>query len=787
MTKPRNEAETRAELIDTKLTAYGWQTGGKIRVYREYPITDGKLQAGGKRGKKLAADYALEYQGKILAIIEAKKESAYVTDGLEQAKNYAKRLQCRLAYTTNGKQIYQYDMLTGEQKKVANFLTPRELWKLVYQDNTNISAWRQRFADIPYATNNNQRPRYYQKNAIENVLDALMQGKNKILLTLATGTGKTFIACQLAYKLFQARWSKTARQDINQAKRQPRILFLADRNILADQAFNAFFPFAEDAKVRIDPGEIKKHGKVPKNAAIFFTIFQTFMSGKDVNGYPEPYFGDYPADFFDFIIIDECHRGGANDYSSWRQILDYFTPAVQLGLTATPKRKGNTDTYDYFGEPVYSYSLKDGINDGFLTPYKLLAITGTMDQYTYDPNDGVVVEGNPELGKLYTEADFNKTITIPQREQKRVQTWMNIFKSTDKTLVFCASQKHAAMVRDFINEYAYKKGWKTNEDYCVRVTADDGEIGEQFLRTFQDNEKTIPTILTTSRKLSTGVDARNVRNIVLMRPCKDMIEFKQIIGRGTRIYEDKSYFTIYDFVKAAENFNDPEWDGEPLPTPGIKPTTALPSKQCITCGQRPCICQPEDKVHVDLHEHVADEIKHTQAEAQWEYDGRLIGVTEVIEMLVADFASIVANKNDFCQQWQDYEQRQVLLDEFATKGYDADKLAAIKQHAKLQDCDIYDVLLYVGYNVTPISRQQRVANAQVNIKHKFSNDRQQQFINFVLEKYIADGEADLQLDKLSALITLKYKSIQDATNILQLNAEAIKNLFLTMQQVLYNN
>ena len=314
-----------------------------------------------------------------------------------------------------------------------------------------------------------------------------------------------------------------------QPSRRPRILFLADRNILADQAYNAFSAFPEDALVRIAPDDIKKKGKVPKNGSIFFTIFQTFMSGPEQEGKPSPYFGEYPPDFFDFIVIDECHRGGANDEGNWRGIMEYFAPAVQLGLTATPKRNENADTYKYFGDPVFIYSLKEGINDGFLTPFKVKQIQTTIDYYVYTPDD-TVVEGEIETGKLYDETDFNQNIVIRERELKRVQIFMEQINQNEKTLVFCANQAHALLERDLINQV------KTSKDpnYCQRVTADDGLIGEQHLRDFQDNEKTIPTILTTSQKLSTGVDARNIRNIVLMRPILPLIESLQIIGRGTR-------------------------------------------------------------------------------------------------------------------------------------------------------------------------------------------------------------------------------------------------------------
>jgi len=414
------------------------------------------------------------------------------------------------------------------------------------------------------------------------VLDAIADQKQRILLTLATGTGKTFIAFQIAWKLFHSRWNLNDWKKTGEPTRRPRILFLADRNILADQAFNAFSAFPEDALVRVAPEDIKKKGKVPKNGSIFFTIFQTFMSGPPKEGHPSPYFGEYPPDFFDFIVIDECHRGGANDESNWRAILDYFAPAVQLGLTATPKRKDNADTYLYFGEPVFIYSLKEGINDGFLTPFRVKQFASTLDEYVYTADD-MVVEGEIEAGKRYQEADFNKTIEIKEREKARVKQVMEQIDQRDKTLVFCATQDHALAIRDAINQVktAINQVKTSSEpDYCQRVTADDGARGDQWLRDFQDNEKTIPTILTTSQKLSTGVDARNVRNIVLLRPVNSMIEFKQIIGRGTRLYDGKDYFTIYDFVKAHHHFSDAEWDGEP-----VEPET------CKKCGCYPCVCE----------------------------------------------------------------------------------------------------------------------------------------------------------------------------------------------------
>ena len=475
-----NEAETRAELIDPKLRACGWGVIEDSKILRERDvckITEGRIQVGGGRSKALIADYILVYKGVKLAVVEAKSSELGVGEGVAQAKLYAEKLGLQTTYSTNGEEIL-----------VSDFLSPDALWEKTFSDQ---NEWREKFASVPFEDKSGTwQPRYYQELAVKNTLEAIAQNKERILLTLATGTGKTAIAFQIAWKLFHTRWN--LKQD---GQRRPRILFLADRNILADQAFNSFSAFPEDAMVRIKPKEIKKSKKVPTNGSIFFTIFQSFMSGTAEDGESEPYFGEYPQDYFDFIIIDECHRGGANDE-----------------------------------------------------------------------------------GKLYKEEDFNKIIEIKAREEKRVQIFMNEENENDKTIIFCATQEHASAVRELVNQ---NKKQSKNPNYCVRVTANDGEIGEQFLREFQDNEKLIPTVLTTSQKLSTGVDARNIRNIVLMRPVNQIIEFKQIVGRGTRLYDGKEFFSIYDFVDAYQRFSDPEWDGEPLEPEPIEESKepATPKKQ----------------------------------------------------------------------------------------------------------------------------------------------------------------------------------------------------------------
>ena len=440
-----NEAETRAELIDQTLAAAGWGVAEGSRIRREYPITLGRLEGARKRGKSLTADYVLEYRNTKLAVVEAKAWGKALTEGVAQAKDYASKLSLRFTYSTNGQSIYAIDMHTAAENELAAFPSPQELWQRTFATE---NAWRDRFAQVPFEDKGGLfQGRYYQDIAVEQVLAAVANKQQRILLTLATGTGKTFIAFQIAWKLFQSRWNQTDASGQGEPTRRPRILFLADRNILADQAYNAFSAFDDKALVRIDPADIRKAGRVPKNGSIFFTIFQTFMSGAG----DTPYFGEYAPDFFDFIIIDECHRGGANDESNWRDILDYFSPAVQLGLTATPKRKDNVDTYAYFGEPVFSYSLKQGINDGFLTPFRVKQISTTLDEYVYTPDDQVV-EGEVETGKRYKESDFNKIIEIKERESKRVEIFMSLIDQREKTLVFCATQDHALAIRDLINQ-----------------------------------------------------------------------------------------------------------------------------------------------------------------------------------------------------------------------------------------------------------------------------------------------------------------------------------------------
>ena len=778
-----NESQTRLEKIDVAIKQAGWGVVEESRIIVEYPIAKGRISKS-MAPKPLKADYILVYKGVKLAVVEAKSDEKDASEGVAQAKLYAKMLDIRFTYATNGDKIYAMDMHTCEEGEVMSFPSPQELWAWTLGDS---DEWRDKFYEQPLFSNGTKSPRYYQEIAINKTLAEIAKGRNRILLTLATGTGKTYIAFQIAWKLFQTRWN------VKKTGNRPRILFLADRNTLANQAFNGFFGFAPDALVRIKPDSIRKSGKVPTNGSVFFTIFQTFMTGQGENYF----FGEYPKDFFDLIIIDECHRGGAKDESSWRGILEYFDSAVQLGLTATPRREINADTYRYFGEPVYQYSLKQGISDGFLTPFRHCMMRGTIDDYIYSPEDEIL-SGEVDEGRVYNEVDFYLgNITIKQRDEARVKEFMSHINPNEKTIVFCATQNHAGQVRDMINRLH-----KGNPYYAVRVTANDGEIGETFLREFQDNEKTIPTILTTSQKLSTGVDALNVRNIVLLRPVKSMIEFKQIIGRGTRLYEGKYFFTIYDFVRAYENFQDAAWDGEPV---------------CPHCGNEPCTCKDSDytsipeerddipavgdmevnyqadskeveerekpqKLEIRLSDGRARRIKYIKADMFWGADGKPVAAEDFLREMFGAMPEFFSSAEELREKWATPKTREELLEKMSEAGYGIDVLKQVRKLVDAEDSDLLDVLEYIAYQTEPMERRERVR--KVETYRRSLSAEEQDFVSYIIDLYLRAGVEELGTKKLPEIIKLKYGSLLDGTSTLG-SIDVARNAFLNLQQCLY--
>jgi type I restriction enzyme R subunit len=452
---------------------------------------------------------------------------------------------------------------------------------------------------------------------------------------------------------------------------------------------------------------------------------------------------------------------------------------VQLGLTATPRRNDNVDTYAYFGEPVYVYSLKEGINDGFLTPFKVKQISTTLDEYVYTADDQLV-EGEIETGRRYVEGDFNRVIEIREREAHRVRLFMQQIDQREKTLVFCATQDHALAVRDLVNQL------KTSSDpsYCQRVTANDGALGEQHLRDFQDNEKSIPTILTTSQKLSTGVDARNIRNIVLMRPINSMVEFKQIIGRGTRLYEGKDYFTIYDFVKAHHHFSDPEWDGEPVDSTTDGDGDQREKRVPPRVREEPRDNLPRRRVRVKLADGTARTIQHMMVTSFWHPDGTPMSAQQFLEMLFGKLPDFFRDEAELRARWSAPDTRAKLLAGLAEKGFGAEQMAEMQRIIDAERSDLFDVLAHVAYALPPLSREERASRAKVAISTHF-NSKQQIFLDFVLSHYVTEGVRELDQEKLTPLLRLRYHdSIADAVADLG-RPEEIGRVFAGFQRFLY--
>ena len=810
-----DESTTRRKKIDPALYAVGWEQVPESLILNEqraYLIAPGRVEKL-KTRKPKKVDYILEYKGNKLAVVEAKSDEKDVSEGVAQAKEYAEMLQIRYSYSTNGDKIYFIDMgvkdvkgnyiIPSSEKFVDQFPSPQELWKMTFPKE---DEWRDKFNLLPFNRGGGKEPRYYQVNAINNVLNAVAKKQNRILLTMATGTGKTYTAFQICWKLFQTKWN------LHGNDQKPRVLFISDRNILANQAVNDFEQFSEDSMIRITPDELRKHhGKVPTARHLYFTIFQTFMTN-DESG--NPYYKQYPSDFFDFIIIDECHRGGANDESEWRQLMEYFSPAYQLGMTATPRRADNANTYAYFGDPVYTYSLKQGIADGYLTPFRVCISESNIDEYKYNPEDDV--EGDIDKEKTYTEKDFyNGNIEIRQRDEHRVIELLDQIDPDDKTIIFCATQLHANVIRDFVNQH--KK--RPSSDYCKRVTADDGDEGDTTLRLFQNNERLLPTILTTSRKLSTGVDARNVRNIVLMRPVNNMIEFKQIIGRGTRLFDDKYYFTIYDFVGANKNFQDADWDGDPFcPVCGNYPCTCnkrpsqpcpkcgknpceCPHEPCPKCGQWPCVCVPEPcpvcghlpctceggipkrKVKVKLSKQRELELETTWTE-KFQYGEDLITIEEFIEILFGRLPKFFDGPEDLRKQWEHPDTRQALLSQLEREGFAEDKLRMMQHVMGRDDCDLLDVLEFLAYETTPIERQRRVDLVREDY-YQQQDKANQVFLDFLMEQYVRNGEHEFTMDNLPTLLDMKYGTAYNAMQKLNMKPEQIRASYLEFQRQLY--
>ncbi|EAI6684874.1 DEAD/DEAH box helicase [Campylobacter coli] len=764
-----SEDDTRVKLIDAKLYASSWS---EENIIRNYYFTDGRKLIGNKRAERKFADYLLKFQNNNLAIIEAKKQNKDALDGLSQGIEYAKTLNVPFVYSTNGDKIYEYDLRVSRGEYIENFPSPNELFQRVYG---NLKEWQyklltQRELYIPQKT-----LRYYQKIAVDKVIEALINGKDRILLTLATGTGKTTIAFALCYRLLEARWNKENKDQ------KPKILFLCDRVSLRDQALGEFNAVESDCKV-ISAEEIRKNdGKIITNANVFFGIYQSLAANsKDQENTQEEqeskFYLQYPKDFFDLIIIDECHRGGANEEGNWACVLEHFSSATHLGLTATPKKSDNVDTYRYFGESAYEYSLKEGIEDGFLTPYKVKRITTTLSEgYVYNPDD--LIEGELEKG-FYKMSEFERNIHLPQYNDFLAKEILKLIDPMDKTIIFCANQAHASDIKRAIDKFKSVK----RDDYCVRVTSDEGKIGLEYLKQFQDNDKSYPVILTSSKMLTTGVDARNVRNIVLLANIGSIIEFKQIIGRGTRVYEGKDFFTILDFVGATKLFYDPKWDGEKIEELKEQDEKEKITKEHIKQTKEESKEKKSVTIHLKGTKLKVLDITTTYVGAQ----GKPLNTKEFLEFLIGKFGEYYDDEAKLREIWSDQKNRERFLKALANDGVDEDALKDLREIFQ-KDCDIYDVLAHLSFNAEIKTRQERVLQVENGeFLKRFQKEKAIKFIEFLLNRYQEYGIKDFD-DGLKPLIELS--SLGNARELASEfgSLENLKQSFDDLQREIYLN
>ena len=735
-----NEAQTRRTLIDPALIAAGWSYGNASWI-PELPVAPGRIGSDAEHHSPKFADYVLFVGNSRVAVVEAKRDTADFDAGESQARFYAEALGLRFAYATNGIKVLEIDIATQETRvfPMAEFPRPDAIvarLNTIQRTQLEIAC-----AAVPWSRAGAKGVRYYQARAVESVIRKFGNGEKRVLLTLATGTGKTFIAYQLVHKLMSVKWQRT-----NLGVAEPRVLFITDRNVLADQAFDSFC-FQSGKCFRYEAGK-----ELKLDRQIYFTLFQTLL-GEDGNETKYKMFG---KDFFDLVIIDECHRGGATDESQWRKILDYFDCAAHLGLTATPKADVNGSTYEYFGQPAYIYSLRQGIEDGFLSPYRVERCKSTLEKYQVTDGDIINFPEEIDDDRVYDNDELERLhILIKERDRHFVEELFKVMPLDQKAIVFCVSQKHARRIARLINEEAKRRGvYKPH--YCETVTADAGSYGDYYLRLFRDNGLKIPTILTTSEKLSTGVDACNIRSIVFYRNCRSMVEFRQIIGRGTRTYSGKPYFKIYDFVGATDNFKDDDWWRPDVPCPkcGENPCVCKKPehKVCEVCGKWPCVCEkvcprcgmpksacicpPKQDHEIEIRLSSGRDIS-----AIWEsyvfFDDEMILVKDFLERFVSAVRRSVDDPDALRRKWSTEESRKDFLDSIADAGFTVENLLDVQKYAGLQEYDVLDVMLDLAYNVYPVTRAMRVERLADELS-KMSESRRR-FAEIVLSNYVQDG------------------------------------------------
>jgi type I restriction enzyme, R subunit len=783
-----NEADTCRRLIVPKLQAAGWETEPH-RINEQVTFTDGRIVVAGRKARRRPgkrADYILRFSPDMpIAVVEAKPEYKTPGDALQQAKEYAEILGLRFAYATNGASILEFDYTTGLECEVGGFPTPDELWARLCGEQRLGPTEADRLLAPSYHLSGNS-PRYYQVIAINRALQALLQGKRRVLLTMATGTGKTEVAFQICWKLWNSRWNREG------AYRRPRILYLADRNILIDDPKDKTFAPFGDARWKIE------NGIAQKGREMYFAIYQAIARDENRPGL----YREYPPDFFDLVIVDECHRGSASDESNWREILDYFEPAYQLGMTATPQRSDNADTYRYFGAPIYTYSLRQGIDDGFLAPYRVHRIVTTWDAAGWRPSAGDIDRFGREIpDEEYHTRDFERSVSLRARTEAVATHLTEFLTATDrfaKTIVFCVDQEHADEMRRALSNRNTDLV-RAHADYACRVTAAEGDIGRGHLSNFQDVERRTPVILTTSQMLTTGVDAPTVQNVVLVRVINSLTDFKQIIGRGTRVRDDygKLFFNILDYTGSATRlFADPDFDGDP----------AVETEQQIDENGKPkgppAVLQVEQEG--PLVEQVSEGLPEDEGERprrKFYFDGGQVEIASHLvyeldpdgkQLRVVRFTDYTADKvrtlfrtaADLRGQWADPSQRRDVIERLADRGIDFDELSRL---AEQPDADPLDLLCHLAFNGPLRTRRERAQRLRSDRKDFFERYGREarQVLDELLDKYTEHGTAQFVLPD-----ALEVPPINSHGNVIEIAGHfggegALVDAVNTLQTLLY--
>ncbi|QQO20534.1 DEAD/DEAH box helicase family protein [Bradyrhizobium diazoefficiens] len=740
------EADTCRKFVVPKLQNAGWDTAPHS-IAEQRTITDGRIVPVGKgfiRKPPKRVDYLLRYMRDFpLAVVEAKAAYKTAADAVQQARTYAEMLGLKFAYATNGHDIIEIDYFTGKEVHVPDYATPQDLWQR-YQAGQGLAR-----PDVgerlltPFNHTGGKDERYYQQLAINRTVEAILKGRERLLLTMATGTGKTFVAFQVCWKLWSSRWNRTGEH------RRPRILYLADRNILVDQPKDGLFAAFGDARYKIESGE------VVQSREMYFAIYQALAEDERRLGL----FKSFAPDFFDLIIIDECHRGSARDDSSWRVILDYFKPAYKFGMTATPLREDNRDTYLYFGNPIYEYSLRQGIDDGFLAPYRVHRVVTQWDAAGWRPSrDEVDRFGRAIPDDEYQTKDFERVIALRARTDAIAHHLTEFLKKTDrfaKTIVFCVDQEHASEMREALVNLNGDLNTQ-NPDYICRVTADEGQIGRGHLSRFQDVETLTPAILTTSQLLTTGVDAPTCKNVVLARVVGSMSEFKQIIGRGTRLRDDygKLWFNILDYTGSATRmFADPTFDGDPARITEeqvndegeiVATTETALGGEAVPQEVDPTIVEPPeaerrkfyyDGGQVSIVAHLVHEL---------DPNGKQLRVVRYTDYAAEAIRTLCPTTQELRKRWASPTQRDEVIQALAERGIGFDELA---EQTQQPDADPFDLLCHLAFSAPLRTRRERAQRLKQERKDFFEKygPEARQVLDELLEKYAQHGDAQFVL------------------------------------------